>query len=250
VTLRSLIHPKARSAAVSLPPPSLSPDEWIASLIAATPDTEAPNRDGIRQRPEAAMSGNGSGPKRRQILRPGWRRILGVAAVLLLAASVGFAGSAVVSRSNALRRLAATQAADRARLAGLQADLAAAQTAGTGAAATSKGNGKALPAKTKWIPDGRGIVVELIGYEDVVEIHDVHLNHAYGFSDLVGIAVNKSGHELSYMQLGCSLLDTRGRVLANVIDNRETWPAGASWGFDCSAEVNATGGIVRVDAAG
>jgi hypothetical protein len=102
--------------------------------------------------------------------------------------------------------------------------------------------------RPRYVPNGKAITVEIGGYEGSVEIHDVHLRHAYGFSDLVGIAVNTSGRDLTYVQLGCSLLDGQGRVLANVIDNRETWPAGATWGFTCSAEVDATGGIVRVDA--
>jgi hypothetical protein len=107
----------------------------------------------------------------------------------------------------------------------------------------------ASAAKSTLVPNGKDITVELTGYEGVVQIHDVHLTRAYGFSDLIGIAVNQSGEEIAYAQLGCTLLDAKGRVLANVIDNREHWPAGASWGFDCTAEVDATGGIVRVDAA-
>jgi hypothetical protein len=101
--------------------------------------------------------------------------------------------------------------------------------------------------KIRFVPDGKGITVDLTGYEGMLRIHDVHVTRAHGFSDLVGIAVNTSGHDLAYVQLGCSLLDRDGAVLANVIDNREAWPAGATWGFDCSAEVAATGGIVRVD---
>ena len=99
------------------------------------------------------------------------------------------------------------------------------------------------------VPNGREISVETTGFEDVVEVFDVHLTHAYGFSDLVGIARNIGEESIAYVQIGCTFLDAKGRVLANVIDNREDWAPGATWGFDCSAEVGATGGIVRVDVA-
>jgi hypothetical protein len=102
----------------------------------------------------------------------------------------------------------------------------------------------------RFAPNGAGITVETTGYADLVQIHDVQLTRAYGFADLIGIAVNTSGRDLEYVEIGCSLLDGEGRVMANVIDNREAWPAGASWGFTCSAEAEATGGVVRVDSVG
>jgi hypothetical protein len=100
---------------------------------------------------------------------------------------------------------------------------------------------------TRWVPNGKDVTVELTGYEDLVAIHDVQLTHSYGYSDLIGIAINRSGAVISYAQLGCSFLDEEGRLLASGIDNKQDWQPGQSWGFVCSADVNATGGILRVD---
>ena len=99
----------------------------------------------------------------------------------------------------------------------------------------------------RWIPNGDGVAVELTGFEGLVGIHDVQLTQAYGFTDIVGIAVNRSGHTISYAQLGCSFLDEDGKVLANAITNKQGWAPGQSWGFTCSAQVDASGGILRVD---
>jgi len=100
---------------------------------------------------------------------------------------------------------------------------------------------------TRWVPNGKDVTVELTGFEDLVAIHDVHLTRQYGYSDLIGIAVNRSGEVISYAQLGCSFLDEDGRLLASGIDNKQDWRPGQSWGFVCSADVDATGGILRVD---
>jgi len=100
---------------------------------------------------------------------------------------------------------------------------------------------------TRWVPNGKDVTVELTGFEDLVAIHDVHLTRQYGYSDLIGIAVNRSGDVISYAQLGCSFLDGEGQLLASGIDNKQDWQPGQSWGFVCSAEVDATGGILRVD---
>lgn len=99
----------------------------------------------------------------------------------------------------------------------------------------------------KWVPSGSEVTVELTGFEGLVGIHDVQLTHQYGYSDLIGIAVNRSGEVISYAQLGCSFLDEDGRLLASGIDNKQDWRPGQSWGFVCSADVDATGGILRVD---
>lgn len=99
----------------------------------------------------------------------------------------------------------------------------------------------------RWIPNGEGISVEVTGFQGMIGIRDVQLAHSYGFSDLVGIAVNKSGSTISYAQLGCTFLDAEGRVLANAIANKQGWAPGQTWGFTCSAQVDATGGILRVD---
>ena len=100
---------------------------------------------------------------------------------------------------------------------------------------------------TRWIPNGKEVSVELTGFEDLLAIHDVQLTHSFGYSDLIGIAVNRSGEVISYAQLGCSFLDEEGRLLASGIDNKQDWQPGQSWGFVCSADVDATGGILRVD---
>ncbi len=100
---------------------------------------------------------------------------------------------------------------------------------------------------TRWVPNGEGIEVEVVGFEGMIAIHDVQLTHAYGYSDLIGIAVNKSGETVSYAQLGCSFLGAQGKLLASGMDNKQNWLPGQTWGFDCSAQVDATGGILRVD---
>ncbi len=99
----------------------------------------------------------------------------------------------------------------------------------------------------RWVPNGEGIEVEVTGFEGLVAIHDVQLTHAYGYSDLIGIAVNKSGETISYAQLGCSFLGPDGKLLASGMDNKQNWLPDQTWGFDCSAQVDATGGILRVD---
>lgn len=98
----------------------------------------------------------------------------------------------------------------------------------------------------RWVPNGKDVAVETTGFSDDVAIHDVQLTGAYGYSDLVGIATNRSGRVISYAELGCSFLDDKGAVVANGIANRSNWPPGASWGFDCAAETEATGGVLRV----
>jgi hypothetical protein len=99
----------------------------------------------------------------------------------------------------------------------------------------------------RWVPNGEGVAVEITGFEGVIGIHDVQITQAYGFTDIVGIAVNESGHTISYAQLGCTFLDEDGKVLANAITNKQGWAPEQSWGFTCSAQVDSTGGILRVD---
>ena len=100
---------------------------------------------------------------------------------------------------------------------------------------------------TEYVPNGEEIAVEITGFEGVVRVYDVHLTHSYGYSDLIGIAENTSGEAISYAQLSCSFLDKDGKLLATSIDNKQNWQPGQSWGFVCSADVDATGGILRVD---
>ena len=99
----------------------------------------------------------------------------------------------------------------------------------------------------RWVPNGEGVAVEIVGFEGVIGVHDVQITQAYGFTDIVGIAVNESGNTISYAQLGCTFLDADGKVLANAITNKQGWAPEQSWGFTCSAQVDATGGILRVD---
>ena len=102
---------------------------------------------------------------------------------------------------------------------------------------------------TEWVPSGAEVSVEVTGFEGRIELQDVQLTHAYGFSDLIGIAVNTSGETISYGQLGCTFVDEEGRVVANAIDNKQEWLPDQTWGFSCSAQVRATGGVLRVDEA-
>ena len=99
----------------------------------------------------------------------------------------------------------------------------------------------------RWVPNGTGIEVDTTGFEDRIGIRDVQLTHAYGYSHLIGIAINKSGDTMSYAQLGCTFVDADGHLLANEMVNKATWAPGQSWGFDCSAQVDATAGLLRVD---
>jgi hypothetical protein len=99
----------------------------------------------------------------------------------------------------------------------------------------------------RWVPNGKRIEVDTTGFEDRIAIHDVQLTRAYGYSHLIGIAINRSAETLSYAQLGCTFVDADGRLLANEMVNKATWAPGQRWGFDCSAQVDATGGMLRVD---
>jgi hypothetical protein len=103
---------------------------------------------------------------------------------------------------------------------------------------------------TKWVPNGDGVQVEVTGYEGMIQLRDVQITQSYGYTDLIGIAVNTSGRTLSYAQLGCTFVDADGTVLANQIDNKQNWLPDQTWGFDCSGQVRATGGILRVDELG
>ena len=139
----------------------------------------------------------------------------------------------------------AQASAFESELTALQAELDSVKASKVKTVVQTKTVTKTVP---KWIPDGAAVTVEITGFEGTAEIHDVQLTQAFGFSDLVGIAVNTSPGTISYAELGCTFVDAAGNVLANGIVNRTDWPAGASWGFDCSAQVVATGGILRVDA--
>jgi hypothetical protein len=99
----------------------------------------------------------------------------------------------------------------------------------------------------RWVPSGKGIEVDTTGFQGRIEIHDVQLTKAYGYSHLIGIAINRSGETVSYTQLGCTFVDADGGLLANEMVNKASWAPGQSWGFDCSAQVDGTGGVLRVD---
>jgi hypothetical protein len=100
---------------------------------------------------------------------------------------------------------------------------------------------------SKWVPSGKGVTVDTTGFSTQIEIHDVQLTRALGFTDLVGIAINRSDQAISYAELGCTFVDGSGQVLANAIDNRDNWAPNAAWGFDCGAQVKAAGGTLRVN---
>ncbi len=263
----------------SLSAPAPDPDQWFASLIAG-PALPTPGLDqeqnghgpaqGLNEEkgPAPIPLGESNG---KNVSRPspaGWlgRHRRGVAAIVVLALVGGGlawgAVSVLAERAEARRELSAAQAklaqAGRtvtsisAERDDLRSQLAAAEAHASEVEAKLATAGAEMERLRslegqEFAPNGSGITVETTGYTDLLEIRDVQLTRAYGFSDLIGIAVNTSGRDLEYVEIGCSLLDAGGRVVANVIDNREVWPAGATWGFDCSAEVEATGGVVRVD---
>jgi hypothetical protein len=130
----------------------------------------------------------------------------------------------------------------RAKVAELRKELVKSRDAANGGAATK--------TVTKWVPNGEAVTVEVTGYEDMIQVRDVQITHSYGYTDLIGIAVNTSGQTLSYAQLGCTFLDADGNVLANQMDNKQNWLPDQTWGFDCSGQVRGTGGILRVDELG
>jgi hypothetical protein len=130
----------------------------------------------------------------------------------------------------------------RAKVAELRKELVKSKDAANGGAATK--------TVTKWVPNGEAVTVEVTGYEDMIQVRDVQITHSYGYTDLIGIAVNTSGQTLSYAQLGCTFLDADGNVLANQMDNKQNWLPDQTWGFDCSGQVRGTGGILRVDELG
>jgi|SRR5512132_1683722 hypothetical protein len=130
----------------------------------------------------------------------------------------------------------------RAKVAELRKELVKSKDAANGGAATK--------TVTKWVPNGEAVTVEVTGYQDMIQVRDVQITHSYGYTDLIGIAVNTSGQTLSYAQLGCTFLDADGNVLANQMDNKQNWLPDQTWGFDCSGQVRGTGGILRVDELG
>jgi hypothetical protein len=143
----------------------------------------------------------------------------------------------------------ATVAEKGARIAALQGELANSQAE----AAALREAKTIVQTKTvtvevpKWVPSAEGVAVETTGFEGMVAIHDVQITHSYGFTDLIGIAVNKSGQTITYAELGCTFVGADGELLANGMVNKQNWAPGQSWGFTCSAQVDATGGIVRVN---
>lgn len=297
-----------RRRRTELPPVSLSPDEWIASLVEAPPSLPFATEGGEQPAPDSrpvvggnghtagvgvvarpalvnghqarepvgtsspagqAGAGGGTGSTRRRT----WRTVLVTLLIFVLSVGLGFAAFAAVVGLEARRDLTSAESrvqelsahvaaltaerdSIRSQLAGSDAGLSQIESELSATLAELERVRESkkvvvtrkVPVPTR-VPNGNEISVETTGFEDVVEVFDVQLTHAYGFSDLVGIARNNGEETIAYVQIGCSFLDAKGRVLANVIDNRENWAPGATWGFDCSAEVDATGGIVRVDVA-
>jgi hypothetical protein len=143
----------------------------------------------------------------------------------------------------------ATVAEKGARIAALQGELATSQAeaAALREAKTIVEEKTVIEEVTKWVPSATGVAVETTGFQGMVAIHDVQITHSYGFTDLIGIAVNKSGETITYAEIGCTFVGADGELLANGMVNKQAWAPGQSWGFTCSAQVDATGGIVRVN---
>ncbi|HEU4355549.1 MAG TPA: FxLYD domain-containing protein [Actinomycetota bacterium] len=188
-----------------------------------------------------------------------------ILALLVSASAVGVAAFETVQARDESGRLEEQLAAVRAEGAESAGQLTAAETANAELRATIAGL-QARIAKledarirtvvetetvtetvTEYVPNGKDVTVEITGFDGLVEVYDVRLTHSYGYSDLIGIAENTSGETISYAQVGCSFLDAKGGLLATGMDNKQDWRPGQSWGFVCSADVNATGGILRVD---
>ena len=191
-------------------------------------------------------------------------KAVAVAATLVLAVGTSFVlGQRAVSEADRADRYKAQLDAARTRVDGLEAESSAqlsrislleARLNEMRAHVTEIKSSKIRTVvKTKvkkvprWVPDGKAIDVDTTGFEGRIAIHDVQITHAYGYSHLIGIAINKSDETVSYAQLGCTFVDADGGLLANEIVNKATWAPGQSWGFDCSAQVDATGGLLRVD---
>jgi len=134
----------------------------------------------------------------------------------------------------------------RTRIAKLQAQVAALESAKVETIVKTE-TVTVTETVTEYVPNGEDVAVEITGFEGLVNVYDVRLTHSYGYSDLIGIAENTSGEVISYAQLSCSFLAKDGELLATSIDNKQSWQPGQSWGFVCSADVDATGGILRVD---
>lgn len=164
---------------------------------------------------------------------------------LTLGAEVDAATAELASANSGMAGAAAHSAGLQARLAALQAEYAALEAAKVKTVVETKTVTK-TETVIRWVPNGKDVTVEMTGFEDRVGIHDVQLTYSYGYTDFIGIAVNRSDQVISYAELGCSFLDADGRLLANGIDNKQDWQPGQSWGFVCSAEVDASGGILRV----
>jgi hypothetical protein len=99
-----------------------------------------------------------------------------------------------------------------------------------------------------WVPSGSGIEVETTGFEGEISVNDVQLTTGLGYSNLVGIAQNLTDRTIPYAEIGCTFVDRDGVVIANNFANTNGWPAGATWGFTCSAPGDdAAGGVVRID---
>lgn len=216
---------------------------------------------------ELARQGTLPAHRRRPRRRPRRGRVAVVMALLLVSSVAGVLGLAAVDARRDVRALteeirsvraelsaawgrAETAEATAAALAGrveeLRARLAALRERKVRTVVRTRTVTETV-TETVYVPNGEGVSVEVTGFEGMVRIYDVQLTHSYGYSDLIGIAENTSGRVIAYAQLGCSFLDRDGRLLAAGMDNKEDWRPGQSWGFVCSAEVDATGAILRVD---
>jgi hypothetical protein len=201
---------------------------------------------------EARTRGRASGAGRRlgrgaPGVGPGWVAAFAIAESRPTPAGSSELAAVRAEGAEASGRLTAAETANqelRTTIAGLEARIAKLQDAKVRTVTETE---TVTETVTEYVPNGRRVTVEVTGFDGLVEIYDVRLTHAYGYSDLIGIAENTSGETISYAQLGCSFLDAEGGLLATGMDNKQGWRPGQSWGFVCSADVNATGGILRVD---
>ncbi|HEY3378890.1 MAG TPA: FxLYD domain-containing protein [Armatimonadota bacterium] len=69
-------------------------------------------------------------------------------------------------------------------------------------------------------------------YHGKIKLTDVKWEHgAYGISQIVGLAENISGSELTYAQVEINLLDASGTTVGSTMANINNLAAGAKWKF-------------------
>lgn len=241
----------------TLDAPPAPPDPLLPGMGLVMVSRDLREEELARSRPGPPR--RGPRPQRR------WRRLAWAPVLVLLLASAGVGGAGFVDARREAVRSAEQVAALRAELAATIGALRAAETEQAELMARLRDlraridelraakvkvvteTVTEIVTETVYVPNGEEVSVEVTGFEGMIRIYDTQLTHSYGYSDLIGIAENTSGRTIAYAQLGCSFLDRSGRLLAAGMDNKQDWRPGQTWGFVCSAEVDATGAILRVD---